>query len=107
MYARALVVQSCLTLCDSIDCSLPGCSVRGISKQEYWSGLPFLSSGNLPDQGIEPRSPTLQADSLPSEDIVKRVHWVPHAGHVAPYSILLLSYVTGKLWVQPKSYLGI
>ena len=37
------------------------------SKQEYWSGLPFPSSGELPNTGIEPRSPTLQADTLRSE----------------------------------------
>ena len=41
------------------------------SRQEYWSGLrsglPFLSPGDLPDPGIEPRSPALQADALPSE----------------------------------------
>ena len=37
------------------------------SRQEYWSGLPFPSAGDLPNPGIEPRSPTLQADSLPSE----------------------------------------
>ena len=36
------------------------------SRQEYWSGWPFLSPGYLPDPRIEPRSPTLQADSLPS-----------------------------------------
>ena len=35
----------------------------GFSRQEYWSGLPFPSPGNLPDPGIEPRSPTLQADA--------------------------------------------
>ena len=34
------------------------------SRQEYWSGLPFPSPGGLPDPGIEPRSPTLQADTL-------------------------------------------
>ena len=39
----------------------------GFSRQEYWSGLPFPSPGDLPDPGIEPRSPTLQADSLLSE----------------------------------------
>ena len=39
----------------------------GFSRQEYWSGLPFPSPGDLPDPGIEPRSPELQADSLPSE----------------------------------------
>ena len=39
----------------------------GFSRQEYWSGLPFFSPGDLPDPGIEPRSPALEADSLPSE----------------------------------------
>ena len=39
----------------------------GFSRQEYWSGLPFPSTGDLPNPGIEPRSPALQADSLPSE----------------------------------------
>ena len=37
------------------------------SRQESWSGLPFPSPGDLPDPGIEPRSPALQADALPSE----------------------------------------
>ena len=39
----------------------------GFSRQEYWSGLPFPSPGDLPDPGIKPSSPTLQADSLLSE----------------------------------------
>ena len=54
-----------------MDCILPGSSVHGIfqgfSRQEYWSGLPFPSPGDLPDPEIEPQSPTLQADALPSE----------------------------------------
>ena len=37
------------------------------SRQEYWSGLPFPSPGNLPNPGIKPRSPALQADSLLAE----------------------------------------
>ena len=37
------------------------------SRQEYWSGLPFSSPGDLPDPGIEPRFPALQADSFPTE----------------------------------------
>ena len=37
------------------------------SKQEYWSGLPFPSPGGLPNPGIKPRSPALQADSFPTE----------------------------------------
>ena len=39
----------------------------GFSKQEYWSGLPFPSPGDLPDPGIEPGSPALEADALTSE----------------------------------------
>ena len=39
----------------------------GFSRQEYWSGVPFPSPGGLPDPGMEPGSPALQADALPSE----------------------------------------
>ena len=62
-----LVTQLCLTLCNIMVCSLPGSFVHGISQRKYWSELPFPSPGDLPGQGIEPRSPTLQVDSLPSE----------------------------------------
>ena len=65
------VGQLCLILCEPFDCSLPGSSVHGIFlKQEYWSGLPFPSSGALPYPGIEPASFAsleLQVDSLPAE----------------------------------------
>ena len=48
----------------------------GFSRWEYWSGLPFPSPGDLPDAGIEPRSPTLQADALTSEPPIKRgINW--------------------------------
>ena len=39
----------------------------GFSRQEYWSGLPFPSPGDLPDPGIEPKFPALQVDSLPAK----------------------------------------
>ena len=66
--SKSEVAQSCPTLCDPMDCSLPGSSIHGIlTRQEYWNGMPFPSPGDLPDLGIEPRSPTLQADALPSE----------------------------------------
>ena len=39
----------------------------GFSRQEYWSGVPFPSPGDVPDPGIEPRSPSLEADTLTSE----------------------------------------
>ena len=46
---------------------LPGSFIHGFSRQEYWSGLPFSSPGDLPHLRIKPGSPTLQADTLPSE----------------------------------------
>ena len=49
-----------------MDDSPPGISVE-FSRQEYWSGLPFPSPGDLPDPVIKTRSPALQGDSLPSE----------------------------------------
>ena len=45
----------------------------GFSRQEYWSGLPFPSPGDLPNPGIEPGSPALQTDALPSEPLGKPI----------------------------------
>ena len=44
--------QSCPTYCNPVDCSPPGCSVHGVFRQKYWSGLPFSSPGDLPNPGI-------------------------------------------------------
>ena len=67
-----LVAQSCPTLCNPMDCQAPLRAARllcpwGFSRQEYWSGLPLSPPGDLPNPGIKPRSPSLEADSLPSE----------------------------------------
>ena len=62
-----LVTQLCPTLCDPMYYNPPASSVDGFSRQGYWGGLPFPSSGDLPDPGIEPGSPALQADSLLTE----------------------------------------
>ena len=62
-----LAAKSYLTLHDPIDCSPPGSSIHGLLQARIWSGLPFPSSGDLPNPGTEPRSPALQTDSLPSE----------------------------------------
>ena len=43
---------------------------KGFRRQEYWGGLPFSPPGDLPNPGIEPGSPELQADSLSSEPLV-------------------------------------
>ena len=65
--ACLLVAQSCPTLGDPMDCSLPVSSVHEFSMHEYWSGLPFPSPGDLLDPGIKPGPPALQADGLSSE----------------------------------------
>ena len=57
-------VQLCATLW-TVSCQ--ALLSMGFSRQEYWSGLPSLPPGDLPNPGIQPRSPALQADSLPSE----------------------------------------
>ena len=62
-----LVTKLCPTLATplTVACQVP-LSMR-FSRQEYWNGVPFPSPGDLPDPGIKPRSPALQADSLPNE----------------------------------------
>ena len=92
------------------------------SRQEYWSGLPFPSPGDLPNPGIEPRSPALQADTLPSEPpgkprryrFSRQEHWsglpfpspgdLPHPG-IKPKSPALQadalpSELLGKPWAK-------
>ena len=59
----------CLTLCDPVDCSLPGCFVH--ARQEYWGRLPFPSPGDPPHPGMERGSPALQAGPLPSQPLGK------------------------------------
>jgi len=60
----------------------------GFSRQEYWSGLPFPSPGDLPNSGIERRSPTFQADALTSEPPGKR------------YLSVVLIQISLILWVR-------
>ena len=62
--SKVLVTQSCPTLCDLMDYSLP--TVHGILQARILE-LPFPPPGDLPDSGIEPIEPALQADSLLSE----------------------------------------
>ena len=87
------VAQLCPTVFDPMDRSLHQAPPsRGFSRQEYWSGLPFPSPGNLPDPGIEPRSPALWTDALPSEPPGKsfslegesQISWVGSQGHLGP-----------------------
>ena len=59
--------QSCLTLCDPVDCSPPGSSVHGILQVRIPEWVAVSFSRDLPNPGIEPGSPALQADALSSE----------------------------------------
>ena len=58
----------------TVACQAPLC--MGFSRQEYWSGLPFPSPGELPDPEIEPRSPALQANALLTELHRKPLQWI-------------------------------
>ena len=62
-----LFAQSCPTLCDSMDCSLPGSSVHEILQARILGWVAIPSPGDLPDPGIESGSPALQVDALQSE----------------------------------------
>ena len=62
-----LVAQSCLTLCDPLDYSPKAPLFMGFSRQEYSSGLPFLSPGDLPNTGIKPVSPELAGGFFTTE----------------------------------------
>ena len=61
---KVLVTQSCPTLCDPMDCSPPGSSVHGILQARILERVAISSSRGLPDPGIEPRSPALQAVTI-------------------------------------------
>ena len=68
----------------------------GFSRQEYWSGLPFPSPGDLPDPGIEPGSPTLQAESLLSEPPGKTLLLGGEAEHLTHLVIKVSPKEEGK-----------
>ena len=66
--ASVLSCFNCVQLCVTLwTVAHQGPLSTEFSGQEYWSGLPFPSPGDLPNRGIEPESPTLQADSSPTE----------------------------------------
>ena len=79
----------------------------GFSRQEYWSGLPFPSPGDLPDPGIEPGSPVLQADVLPSEPIInhQKCCWITEPVPTPHGPPILLSFMSWFLLLNATSLL--
>ena len=74
-------------------------SIR-FSRQEYWSGLPFPSPGDLPNPRIEPGSPALQADSLPTELPGKPVKLFSHV------QLFVIPWMKPTRHVHPWNFLG-
>ena len=66
------IPQACPTLCDPMDCSLPVSSVHGILQARVLEWVTISFSRDLPNPGLKPGSPTLQADALPSESSSER-----------------------------------
>ena len=81
MYKGAKSLQSCPTLCDPTDHSLPIYSVHEFSRQEYWSGLPCLPPGDLPDLRIHPAS--LMAPALVGAFFTTSTTWEAHRTYMS------------------------
>ena len=64
-------LQSCLTLCNPVDCSPPGFSVHGIFQAGILEQIPIFSPGDLPNPGIKPTSPALAGGFFTTEPPVK------------------------------------
>ena len=74
-----LVAQACPTLCNPWTVAYEAPLSMEFSRQEFWSGFPCPPPGNLPNPGIKPRSPSLQADSLPSEPLAGYIFIYTHS----------------------------
>ena len=109
-----LVTQSCPTLCKSMDCSPPGCSVHGILPAGILLWVAMSFSRDLPHPGIEPGCPALQADSLPSgatrealqetlwlRDWWELYHWTTHA--LLWVYFMLIPMIFLLVWGLPHS----
>ena len=103
-----LVAQSCPILCNPRTIALQASLSMNLSRQEYWSGLPFPTPGDLPNPGIEPGSSTLQTDSLTSEPLgkfylsIKRSQWRYQTLSFMESGPLSCHYLTSWLLLQKK-----
>ena len=109
VYSVCLVTQWCPILCDLMDCGPPGSSDHGILQARIleWVAIPF--SREQPNPGIKPRSPALQADSLPSDSPEKCNPWVgkiPWRRKWQPTPVLLPRKSHGQRSLAGYSSLG-
>ena len=94
-----LVTQWCPTLATPWTVALQAPLSMGFPKQEYWSGLPFPSPGDLPDPGIESGPPELQVDSLPNEPLGSPVLSCDHFIDVETEAqIAVISEIPFSMW---------
>ena len=73
----------------------------GFSRQKYWSGSPFPSPGDLPNPGIEPRFPALEADALTSEPPGKQETWVQSLGWEDLLEKEMVTHISILAWKIP------
>ena len=102
MKSESEVAQLCPTLCDPVDCSLPGSSVHGILQARILEWVAISFSRDLHDPGIEPRSPALKADPLLSEPPGKpreTIEYIKYSCGVGFLTSALLTFGAGSLFV--------
>ena len=91
-----LVAQSCPTLCNPMNYSLPGSSVHGISQARILEWVDISFSRDLPNPGIDPKSPGLQADSRPSEPPTQPIN--PNNSELSEHWITYVHLFLTRLW---------
>ena len=99
------LLQLCLTLCDSMDCSPPSSSVHGILPQEYWNGFPWLPPGDLPDPGIKPT--VLMSPALAGRFYITSATQESQNNHVSISRIMATGDSDGKESVCNAGDLGL
>ena len=99
---QALVIQSCWTLCNPMDCSHQAPLFMGFSRQEYWNGLPCPPPGDLPDSGIKPMS--LTSPALAGEFFTTSCTWATlwpnNEGGLSDWTIYWATYSCKTSWSQ-------
>ena len=97
--------QSCLILCDPMDCSPQLLLSMGFSRQEYWSGLPFPTPGDLSNPGIEPESPAISSVQFSHVRLFATPWITAHQASLSITNSRSLPRLTSIESVMPSSHL--